>query len=168
MVEKHTYSKSSISAWQSNAPTAHVVLLRGINDSDADYEMSLARAIASVHVANWTPSVPRWFASGMGYWVAGNMFRRNPVARRWQLEAVDAMAKMKQLTMKQLTDFLGNNSAADQAALAGYRFVEMLHPQSLPFKLMVNRLQQGRDFESAFYDSYGITPDGLLKDQARW
>jgi len=59
MVERRTFAKSLVSSWQSDTAIAHVVLKCGINDVAADYEVSLARDIASVHVANWNASVPR-------------------------------------------------------------------------------------------------------------
>lgn len=154
MVEKRTFAKSLVSSWQSDTAIAHVVLLCGINDETEDYEVSLARDIASVHVANWDASVPRWFADGMGYWVVASMFRRNPLVRQWQSESVAAMA-----SMKKPDDFLGNNMAADQAALVGYRFVEMLQRKSRQFKILLKNLREGGNFELAFYDSYGITPE---------
>ncbi len=158
MVEKRTFAKNLVSSWQSDTAIAHIALLCGIRDGVSDYEVSLARDIASVHVANWDASVPRWFADGMGYWVASKMFRRDPVVQQWQLDSQSALA-----SMKKPDDFLGNSMAADQAALVGFRFVEMLQGKSRQFKILVKKLREDGNFESAFYDSYGITPEEFFK-----
>ena len=158
MVEKRTYAKSLVSSWQSDTAIADIVLLCGMRDEVDDYEVSLARDVASVQVANWDASVPRWFADGMGYWVASKMFRRDPVVKQWQLESVSAMA-----SMKKADDFLGNKMAADHAALVGYRFVEMLQGKSRQFKLLLKSLRGDGDFSSAFANSYGTTPEAYFK-----
>ena len=158
MVEKRSYAKSLVSSWQSDTATANIVLLCGIRDEVDDYEVSLARDIASVQVANWDASVPRWFADGMGYWVASKMFRRDPVIKQWQSEAVVAMG-----AMKKADDFLGNKMAADHAALVGYRFVEALQGKSRQFKLLVKGLREDGNFSSAFSNSYGTTPEAYFK-----
>ena len=158
MVEKRTFAKNLVSSWQSDTAIAHVALLCGVKDGVSDYEVSLARDIASVHVANWDASVPRWFADGMGHWVAAKMFRRDPVLQQWESDSYSAMA-----SMKKPDDFLGNNMAADQAALVGFRFVELLEGKSRQFKLLVKKLREDGNFETAFYDSYGITPEEFFK-----
>ncbi len=160
MVEKRTFAKNLVSSWQSDTVIAHVALLCGIKDGVSDYEVSLSRDIAAVHVANWDASVPRWFADGMGHWVAAKIFRREPIVQQWQSDSGAAMA-----SMKKPSDFLGNKMAADQAALVGFRFVEMLQGKSRQFKMLVNKLREEGDFESAFYDSYGITPEAFFE---RW
>ena len=158
MVEKRTFAKDLVSSWQSDTAIAHIALLCGIKDGVSDYEVSLSRDLASVHVANWDASVPRWFADGMGHWVASKMFKRDPIAQQWQSDSYSAMA-----AMKKPDDFLGNKMAADQAALVGFRFVEMLEGKSRPFKMLLKQLREDGNFESAFYDSYGITPEEFFK-----
>ena len=158
MVEKRNYAKLLVSSWQSDTATANIVLLCGIRDVVDDYEVSLARDIASVQVANWDASIPRWFADGMGYWVASKMFRRDPIIKQWQSESVIAMG-----SMKKAGDFLGNNMAADYAALVGYRFVEVLQGNSRQFKLLMKGLREDGNFSSAFYNSYGTTPEAYFK-----
>ena len=154
MVEKRTFAKNLVSSWQSDTAIAQVALLCGIRDGVSDYEVSLARDIASVHVANWDASVPRWFADGMGHWVAGKMFKRDPIVQQWESDSGSAM-----MSMKKPSDFLGNQMAADQAALVGFRFVEILARKSRQFKMLIKKLREDGNFESAFYDSYGITPE---------
>ena len=162
MVEKRTFAKNLVSSWQSDTAIAHVVLLCGVRDGVADYEVSLTRDIASVHVANWDASVPRWFADGMGHWVATKMFKRDPVVQQWQSDSRTAMA-----SMKTPSDFLGDQMAADQAALVAYRFVEMLEGKSRQFKMLVKKLRDGSNFESAFHDSYRIMPGEFFQRAAK-
>ena len=162
MVEKRTYAKSLVSSWKSDTAIADIVLLCGMRDEVDDYEVSLARDIASVQVANWDASVPRWFADGMGYWVASKMFRRHPLIKQWQSESVIAMG-----SMKKASDFLGNNMAADHAALVGYQFVEMLQGKSRQFKLLMKNLREDGNFSAAFSSSYGTTPEAYFKT-AKW
>ena len=162
MVEKRTFAKNLVSSWQSDTAIAHVVLLCGIKDGVADYEVSLTRDIASVHVANWDASVPRWFADGVGHWVATQMFKRAPMVQQWRSDSQAAMA-----SIKKPSDFLTNQMAADQAVLVGYRFVEMLQGKSRQFKMLVKKLRDGSDFESAFQNSYGITPAEFFQGAAK-
>ena len=158
MVEKRTFPKTMISSWQFDSVNAHVALLCGMRDEFSDYEVPLSRDITSVHVANWDPSVPRWFADGMGHWVASKMFRRDPVVQQWEKDSYSAIA-----SMKKPDDFLGNNMAADQAALVGFRFVETLQAKNRPFKMLVKKLHEDGNFEVAFYESFGITPEEFFK-----
>ena len=160
MVEKRAFAKSLVSSWQFDSVNAHVALLCGLRDEFSDYEVPLARDIASVHVANWDPSVPRWFADGMGHWVASKMFRRAPVVQQWQQDSDSAMA-----SMKRPDDFLSNRIAADKAALVGYRFVETLQGKSRQFKMLVRKLHKGGNFDSAFYSSFGFTPEEFFKSR---
>lgn len=158
MIEKRSFDKTVISSWQSDTVLARVLLLSGLKDQAADYQVSLARDIASVQVANLHPSVPRWFADGMGYWAAAKLFGRDPVVEQWKTDATSAAKKMQQAN-----DFISGEMATDQAALASYRFVDALQRNGRAMKKLLNRVGQGVAFESAFADAYGATPEKLLQ-----
>jgi mono/diheme cytochrome c family protein len=160
MVDKKAFDPSAISRWRSDTVTARVALLSRFRDQVEDYEIPLARDIASVHVANWDASVPRWFADGMGYWAAEKMFRRDGIVQQWQSAAVAAAGGMTKAD-----DFLTGNMADGQAALASYRFVQLLDGRGRALKRLVHRLAQGRDFESSFVDVFGATAEKLVQQQ---
>lgn len=160
MVDQRAFDKTVTSSWQSDTVVARVLLLSAIRGRDADYEASLARDIASVHVANLDASVPRWFADGMGYSVAAKLYARDPMVQQWQSDAAAAAT-----SMKKANDFISGEMPPDQSALASYRFVEALQGKGRAMKTLLNQLWQGVAFESAFADAYGTTPEKLLENQ---
>lgn len=160
MVEKRAFDKSVVSSWQSDTVVARVVLLSGFNGRAADYEIPLARDLASVYVANLDASVPRWFADGVGYWTAAKMYGRDPMIQRWKTDAVAAAN-----AMGKPDDFMSGNLGIDQTALVGYRFVEALYRNGRAMKILMNRLSQGVPFDSAFADGFGVSPEKMLQSQ---
>ena len=157
MVEKRTFDRSITSSWQSDTADAYVVLLAGMSSEAADYEVSLTRDLASVYVANWDASVPRWFADGMGYLSAAKIHNRDPIVAQWQASATAALG-----SMKKPEDFLGKAMPADQAALVSYRFVKVLEGKGSPFKKLTKQLQAGENFGSAFRAAFGTTPQAMV------
>jgi len=57
--------------------------------------------------------------------------------------------------------------ATDQAALVGYRFVELLQGKSRQSKLLMKSLREGNNFDLAFEDAYGTTPAAFFNRQGR-
>ena len=153
MVEKRQFPRSINSSWKADPAEAYVVLLAPFSGSESDYEVTLARDLAAVHVSGWNASIPRWFADGMAYWTVAKMFKRNKALANLDRGAAAAVA-----TMRKPDDFITGKMAADQAALVGFQFVSALQSNSRSFKRLLKLLREQKGFDQAFEECYGIAP----------
>ncbi len=153
MVEKRQFSRSISSSWNADGAEAYIVLLAPFSSAESAYELTLARDLAAVHVSEWNPTIPRWFADGMAYWTVAKMFKRNKA-----LANLDQSADAAVSQMQKPDDFIRGRISADQAALVGYQFVSSLQSNSRSFKRLLKALRQQEGFDQAFEQSYGISP----------
>jgi len=153
MVAKRQFSRAMSSSWKADAAEAYVVLLAPFSAKQKDYEVTLARDLAAVHVSGWNPTIPRWFADGMAFWTVEKMFRRNKA-----LENLNQGASAAVSNMAKPDDFITGKISTDQAALVGYKFVSSLQSNSRSFKKLLKALREKEGFDQAFESSYGISP----------
>ncbi len=153
MVEKRQFPRTVGSSWKADVAEAYVVLLAPFSATESDYELTLAKDLAAVHVSGWNPTIPRWFADGMAWWTVAKMFRRHKA-----LATLDQNATAAAASMKQPDDFITGKLAADQAALAGYQFVSSLQSNKRSFKRLLKDLRSQKGFDASFKDAYGASP----------
>ena len=163
MVEKREFPRELKSYWNFDTINAYAVVLMTRNQSAEDIQVPLTQQMAALHVASLSSDVPRWFADGMGLWVAKRIHSNDDL-----MKSLDNEAELAARDMKRLDDFVQNRLPADQAAKVAYLFVNQLRSSSSPaFGKLMRNLRQGSSFENSFTDSFGQSPADMLRKLSR-
>ena len=117
----------------------------------------MAHQIASLHTANLSPDVPRWFADGVGLWTAKKILPNED-----SMKALDMLAEKAAASMVKPDDFVQNRMPSDRAALVSYLFIKKLRSRSSTYSKLMEGLLSGMPFSDAFAAAYGGTPSTLL------
>lgn len=157
MVVKREFPLGVGAWWDHNVTSAwtSIYLKKGMEESKT--RVLLARQLASLHVADMGPSVPRWFSDGVGYSVAAKMFKKDPAVVVWENAVADAGS-----AMQRKDDFLAGRMDEHQAGLVGFAFVNQLRTKGSMFKRLMKGLSDGVNFDQAFEKAYGANPIDLL------
>lgn len=154
MVEGREIPKSYKTRWGFDTINAYVALLLTRNQDPETAEAILTRDIGAVYFASLGPAVPRWFAEGMGYWVAEDVLRGSDIVEEWETES-----KTLAEGMNRPDDFIAGRIPDDQAALVGFYFIKQLRAKgSKPFNRMLDMLRDDRTFDDSFREIYGVPP----------
>ena len=162
MVVRSPLPKDVDGYWGYTTIDAYSSLLLKRGKKPSDVRVSLARQLAAIKVASLTGDVPRWFADGVGYWVAGRAFSRDEATKTWDTQAEAIMADMQQPG-----DFLEGKLPEHQAALVGYMFVKQLRSDTGRFAKLLKSLNDGKPFEQSFTLAYGSTPKQMFDTGGR-
>ncbi len=157
MIVKREFPAGVGAWWDHNVTAAwtSVYLKKGIDQEKV--RVLLARQLASLHVADISPSVPRWFADGLGYSVAAKMFKKDPVVVAWETAAASASS-----SMQRKSDFLTGNMDQHQAGLVSFAFVQQLRKKNSSFKRLMGELNAGANFDAAFTAVYKKSPSDMV------
>ena len=163
MVEGREIPKSFQTRWGFDTINAYVALLLTRNKEPASAEAIVTRDIAAVYFSSLGPDVPRWFAEGMGYWIAEDVLKGSDIVETWESES-----KTLAEGMERPDDFIRGRIPEDQAALVGYYFVKRLRAKgSRPFKRMLELIGEGRTFNDGFQEVYGVSPSEFVGARGR-
>ena len=164
MVLKREFPRGLNGYWSHNGTIAWSTLLKSRDKSFSDLRASMTRQLASLHVADLSPSVPRWFAEGVGFCTAAALNQKDPAVKSWEQESAAAVK-----SMTKLDDFLSGQMDEDKAGLASFLFVGRLKSSTSRFKKLMSGLKDGKNFDSTFADAYGGSPEKLFSGyQRKW
>jgi len=157
MVVKREFPVGVSAWWNHNVTGAwtSVYLKKGMDEEKT--RVLLARELAALHVADLSPSVPRWFADGLGYSVAAKMFKKVPLVVGWE-EAATAAAG----SMNRKDDFLTGRMDEYQAGLVSFAYVQQLRTKGSSFKRLMRGLLDGVNFDEAFAKAYKGNPIDMV------
>lgn len=158
MLLRREFPRALKGYWSHNGTIAFSTLLKSRNQSAADLEVLLTQQLASMHVADLSAGTPRWFSDGMGFRVAAELYRKDPVVQAWEKNAVAAAN-----SMTRIDDFLKNRLDEDKSGLVSFLFVGQLKSDKGRFKKLMNGLKSGENFDAAFSKVYGGTPEQLFE-----
>ncbi len=159
MLMRREFPRNLKAYWNHNTTIAYSALLRPQDKSLDEIRVVLTRQLASMHVADFSPSIPRWFADGLGFRVAEEMYKKDPTVVAWKKDAIAAAN-----TMTRIDDFLMNRMDEDKSGLVSFLFVGQLKSDRGKFKKLMNGLKDGENFDSVFTKVYGGTPEKLFGD----
>jgi hypothetical protein len=161
MLEKREFEEDAIGHWNYTTVDAYAVLLnrrtpvgetaQGSKVSPEN-QVELTRRLSALHLASVSPGLPRWFADGIGYWVAEGIF-----AREDTVKMLDEKAQAIAQKMENPDDFASGQMSDSDAALAAYLFVKHLKSDSRRFNRLLQQLQKGEGLEEAFQMAYQTT-----------
>ncbi|QEG24384.1 c-type cytochrome domain-containing protein [Mariniblastus fucicola] len=158
MLLRREFPRKLQAYWNHNGTIAYSAILKSPDKNVDDVRVVLTRQLASMHVADLAPGIPRWFADGMGFRVAAEMHKKDPVVQAWEQDAV-AAAK----SMNKIDDFLRNRMDEDKSGLVSFLFVGRLKSDRGRFKKLMNGLKAGESFDAVFEKTYGATPEKLFQ-----
>ena len=162
MIVGHPLPKELDGYWGYTTIDAFSSLLLKRGSEPVDVRVSLAQQLAALKVASLSADIPRWFADGVGYWVAARSFPRDEAIKTWDQEATAIIAEMQQPG-----DFLEGKLPEHQSALVAYMFVKQLRSDSGRFTKLLNLLQDQEPFEQSFTRVYGATPKAMFDTGAK-
>ena len=157
MLLRREFPRNLKSYWNHNQTIAYSALLRSRDQTVEDIRVDLSRQLASLHVADLAPGIPRWFADGMGFRVAAEMYRKDPIVLEWEADAVAAAQ-----SMRRVDDFLMNRMDEDKSGLVSFLFVGQLKSNRTQFKKLMTGLKNGQEFDAVFAETYGATAEELF------
>ena len=164
MLLRREFPRSLKGYWSHNGTIAYSTILKTRDQSVEDMRVVLTRQLASMHVADLAPGIPRWFSDGMGFRVAADLHRKDSVVQGWEREAVAAAS-----SMTKVNDFLMNRMDEHKSGLVSFLFVGQLKKEKGRFNKLMIGLKEGQDFDSVFASVYGGTPEKLFGDyKGRW
>jgi len=150
--------------WNHNGTIAWSTLLKTRDKSLSDLRVDMTQQLASLHVADLSPSVPRWFADGVGYSTAAALNQKDSTVKEWEKESIAAAR-----SMDSVDDFLKNRMDESQSGLVSFQFVGRLKSDSSRFKKLMTGLKNGKNFDSVFAEAYGGSPEKLFSGyQRKW
>jgi len=161
MVEKRDFPKQMSAHWGCTTVDAYVALLLTRRQEVEEIHLTLVEQITAVQTASLAPDVPRWFADGLGLWVAEKVYPHDEAIEQWDDQAREAAQ-----SMQQPDDFIKNKLRPDQAARVGYLFIKELKSKPSQFKRLISAMRKGQSFQDAFRRAYGVTPEELIKRMA--
>jgi mono/diheme cytochrome c family protein len=154
MIEGGEIPKSFNNRWGFDTINAYVAMLMTRNIDVESREVDLGREISATYVASMAPDVPRWFANGMGYWVASRVFKRSDAVDEWETQAETAAEQMDKPD-----DFLAGRLRSDLEGLVGYYFVKRLKSANAgQFNRLLEELKSDKPFAQSFQGVYGMSP----------
>ena len=162
MLLRREFPRKLQAYWNHNGTIAYSAVLKSQDKSLDDVRVVLTRQLTSMHVADLAPGIPRWFADGMGFRVAAEMHKKDPVVKGWEQDAV-AAAK----SMRRIDDFLMDRMDEDKSGLVSFLFVGQLKSDRGRFKKLMNGLRDGESFDAVFRKVYGGTPEKLFEKYRR-
>ena len=157
MLLRREFPRALRAYWNHNQTIAYSALLRSRDQSVDDLKVVLTRQLASLHVADLSSSIPRWFSDGMGFRVAAEMYRKDPIVLGWESQAVAAAN-----SMQRIDDFLMNRMDEDKSGLVSFLFVGQLKSDKRRFKKLMEGLTSGEEFDSVFTKAFGGTVQELF------
>lgn len=140
--------------WSYSPIDAYAATLLTRNQTPEEVVPEIARQVAALHVAQLAPDVPRWFASGAGYWAAARALQRHPRIKAWE-EAAETARRQQSAP----GDFANGRLADEDAALVGYLFVQQLRSDSGKLHRLLRELRKGNTFDQAFQSVMGAPVD---------
>lgn len=143
------WSNDQVDAWQ-------IVLVADTVDADMQ-ALVLARDAAAVHFASLARGVPRWFAEGMGYVVAGRVLDKNARLKQAQAAALDFMNKASAPAV--VRDPATNPA---QAALGASMILAQLANKSSAIARVSSQLKEAGNFEQGFQAAFGAPVDRVF------
>ena len=163
MLVRREFPRKLQAYWNHNGTIAYSALVKSQDKTVEDIRVVLTRQLASMHVADLAPGIPRWFADGMGFRIAAEMYRKDPTVQAWEKDAVAAAN-----SMKRIDDFLQNRMDEDKSGLVSFLFVGRLKSDRGRFKKLMNGLKDGQDFGAVFASVYGSTPEKMFTGYKSW
>ncbi len=160
---RREFPRSLKAYWNHNTTIAYSALLRTQDQTVEDIRVILTRQLASMHVADLAPGIPRWFADGMGFRVAAEMYRKDPNVLAWEKDAVAAAN-----SMTRIDDFLQNRMDEDKSGLVSFLFVGRMKSDRGRFRKLMSGLKDGKNFGSVFASVYGNTPEKMFEGYKGW
>lgn len=157
MIENHSLPKEVTGHWGFNTIDAYATLNLKIESDPDNTKVALARQLGAIKVSNLSSDMPRWFADGMGRWLAERIYPKDESIKTWDNQANHIVANMNQPG-----DFLAGKLPEHHAGLVSYLFVKRLRGDSSRFKKLFRSLSDNRPFEQAFLLAYGATPQSLF------
>ena len=157
MIVKHSLPKGVDGFWGYTTVDAFSSVLLNRGKDVEDIRVSLAQQLAAIKMADLSPDIPRWFADGVGYWVAEKTFPKDEATKSWDEKAAQIMTNMESPG-----DFLQGKLPEHQAALISYVFIKELRSNSSRFSKLLRELREGKAFDEAFKRSYGATPEEMF------
>ena len=162
MVLRREFPRGINSYWEHSGTIAWTSLLKTRDKSFEDLRVDLTRQLASLHVADLSASVPRWFADGLGFCTAKALNRKDPTVQSWEKEAGAAAQ-----SMSKPDDFLMNRMDVDKSGLVSFLFVSRLKSNTSRFKKLMTGLRDGKNFDKVFAEAYGGSPEKLFSGYQR-
>ena len=163
MLLRREFPRKLKAYWNHNGTIAFSAILISRDQSIDDVRVLLTRQLASMHVADLASGIPRWFADGMGFRVAAEMYKKDPVVKAWEQDAVAAAN-----SMSRIDDFLNNRMDEDKSGLVSFLFVGRLKSNRGRFNKLMDGLKSGENFEAVFTKVYGGTPKKLFEGYKGW
>ncbi len=163
MVQGHGAPKDQRMNWGFDQVDSFAAILLNSDDSLAEAsQIDLCRGLTANTIAAQSSEVPRWFADGIGYQTASEMFAKNEITAQWLPKATEILGRDKDI----LKQFLAGKLAEDQAGLIGYFVVNNLRSQP-GYKKLMSALQQGTGFDEAFQNAFGRTYQEFIAPQKK-
>jgi mono/diheme cytochrome c family protein len=161
MVEDHALPREVTGIWGYSTTDAYVALRLESNQEPEDIEVQMACQLAALKIATMSADVPRWFADGVGHWVAARLFPRDDAVKTWDDQSIQILSNMQQPD-----DFLKGRLPEHQSALVAYLFVKQLRSNSARFSKLTKLLREEQSFDDAFSAAYGGSPQSLFDSAA--
>ena len=161
MVENHPLPKEVKGTWGYSTTDAYAALRLATDQDPKEIQVEMATQLAAIKIATMSPDVPRWFADGVGHWVAARAFPRDESVKTWDDRAMQIVANMQQPA-----DFLNGKLPEHQSALVSYLFVKQLRSNSARFTQLLKLLREEKPFDEAFSAAYGATPQSMFGNTA--
>lgn len=130
-----------------------------------DYSLQtlIAQQLGGCYVASLGKGgTPIWFSQGVGRLVASRLDGKDPRVVAWDTAIPQIVAGLPSADA-----FLTGKVDPESADIAAYSFVKFLMADSKRFQALLDQLRQGGDFNKAFPQVYGASPNQLCDVWAR-
>lgn len=153
MVEKHDLPAASRGHFRFSVVDAYGVVLAP-KGNEYDLDTLIAQQLAAVYVASLGKGVPHWFAEGCGRVMASRMA---PGSDKRVAEWDDELSGLVG-SAKAADDFLKGKMPPESADICAASFAKFLMSER-QFVNLMDALRKGAEFQKAFGDTMGGTPE---------
>ncbi|QDT03035.1 Planctomycete cytochrome C [Rubripirellula lacrimiformis] len=166
MVESRSIPSDWDSHWQFDGIDAYAAIVATDRDEEEQITSRLLSPLTSLAVSTRGGDVPRWLAEGVGVATAARK-RGADRAQRQQMEyeisqAIAAMDNSKKFLDGKLTPEQSDRIGAAIAA----SLLDRTHRRN--FDRCLRLLDQGKSFDQAFSESFGVTKEAFVDAWAKW
>jgi cytochrome c553 len=127
-----------------------------------DLDTLIAQQLAAVYIASLGRGVPHWFSEGCGRVVATRLAPASDKRlSQWDEELSSAVG-----SLAAPADFMVDKLAPDQADACAFSFAKFLMADRR-FVNLIDALRKGGEFNKAFADTFGASPDKLAATWVR-
>lgn len=146
--------------WNSDTVDAFGSLLLTKNKEPASAQVDLAIQLGAIYTASLAGDTPRWFADGLGHYVAAKILPRDERVKSWDKQAAEVVARLKNPS-----DMIDGNLTTNDTALASYQLIRNLKNAQL--QKLLNQTRKKASFTDAFQKTFGKSPKEYFRQRSR-